>query len=66
MEETNATIVSETLKYSDGTEKVVNFVDPIDQSIPEEEVPAEIVEEPIEETVQADIDSVEPETSETE
>lgn len=49
-----ATIVSETIKYSDGTEKVVNFTDTVDQSIPEQEVQEEVVEEipaePVEET----------------
>lgn len=67
MDESNPTIVSETLKYSDGTEKVVNFTDIVDQSIPEE-TPVETVEEtpvsPIEEAPIASVD--EPEVSEPE
>lgn len=65
-------IVSETLKYEDGTETVINFTDPVDQSIPEE-VPEESTEEVPEETVEpvaeveptptADVESGETETA---
>lgn len=59
-------IVSETLKYSDGTETVINFTDPVDQSIPEVSEPEEALEVPVEVAPATDIESGNTETSDIE
>lgn len=61
-------IVSETLKYSDGGETVINFVEQNDQSIPESpETPEEdTLEVSTEDAPLGDIESGETETSDIE
>lgn len=61
-------IVSETLKYSDGGETVINFVEQSDQSIPESpETPKEeTLEVPVEDAPLGDIESGTTESSEIE
>lgn len=60
MSEENIYPISETIKYSDGSEKVVNFKLP-EEEIKEDEVDAEIVASEVEEkeAAEAPADSIE-------